>query len=78
MKFVCSCCDRSQVGEPVRRKSSLTKTVTWNFCEVCAESEHEPRHWLILTGRSNGVNAVRKHIKARKYCGDPILAEELL
>lgn len=78
MKYICQCCDKKQIGEPTRRRSTLTKAVNWNYCDACAMGEHEPRHWLVLVGRTNGVNAVAKKIKGHKYCGPAILAEELL
>ncbi len=76
MKNRCQCCDASV--ELVSTKSSLKKGVAFNLCGICAGDNHEPRWWLILFGRANGVRAVETPIKKARYCGKDILARELL
>ena len=76
VKDRCKCCDAA--GDLVVRKSSLKKGVQFALCPVCLKENHEPRWWLILFGRANGVRAVEKQVKNGLYCGKEILARELL
>lgn len=76
MKSKCFCCGTP--GDLVTSKSKLKKGVSWNLCPLCAKEGHEPRFWVILFGRSNGVRAVEKFVKNGLYCGNEILARELL
>ncbi|XAO35347.1 hypothetical protein SEA_FRANCOB_177 [Streptomyces phage Francob] len=38
----------------------------------------EPRFAIILAGRSQGVDVVSEYVKYRRYCGEDILAKELM
>lgn len=76
MKNVCQCCDSRVSG--TNSKSKLKKGVTFNICGVCAVSGHEPKFWVILYGRANGVRTVEKFLRERLYCGEEILARELV
>jgi hypothetical protein len=38
----------------------------------------EPRFAIILAGRAQGVDSVVEYVKNRRYCGNEILAKELM
>lgn len=76
MKSRCQCCD--SVSEVTPARSRLKRGISWNLCPGCAENRHEPRFWLILFARTNGVRTVEKVINADAYCGNPILLKEVL
>ena len=76
MKSKCQCCDK--VGPVTNTKSKIKRGSGFYLCEGCAAEKHEPRFWLILFGRSNGVRSIEKHAQQGLYCGPEILLREVL
>lgn len=72
----CQCCDTAEPGQPV--KSKIKRGVSFYLCEYCESGKHEPRFWVILFGRANGVRSVETNVKLDRYCGERILAKELV
>lgn len=72
----CTSCgkDRNSVSG---RPSALLKGGMNLLCETCSNAGYEPRHLIIIVGRSKGVDFVRPWILSHKYVGDPITAIEL-
>lgn len=75
--MVCSSCGR-QKNELHTRKSKLMKGMNLYLCNDCSGAKMEPRYIVILAGRANGAESVSEYIKNHRYCGDPILASELV
>jgi len=75
--MVCSCCGE-QRNELRTRKSKLMAGMNLFLCSSCDSSNKEPRFVIILTGRANGAKSVSDYILKRRYCGDEILARELI
>lgn len=48
------------------------------FCNSCYENGYEPRHIIILIGRSKGIKTVDKYLKNRLYVGEEIKATEFV
>lgn len=48
------------------------------MCPHCRAGKMEPRFAIILAGRSQGVDVVSEYVKNRRYCGEDILAKELM
>jgi hypothetical protein len=42
------------------------------------EEKREPRFAIVIYGRENGFESIRKYIKDHRYVGDPITARELV
>lgn len=74
--MVCQSC-----GKPKQnispRKSSIVKSVTLLQCDACKEKKFEPRHLIVIVGRSKGPAAVRDQVVKHLYVGDEITAAEL-
>lgn len=60
------------------QKSVLIRGNTFLCCDQCREGKLEPRHFIIIVGRSYGPAAVRDHINKRLYFGEEITAKELI
>jgi hypothetical protein len=76
-RVVCSVC--SGFRETLHpKKSKLLKSVTLYLCSECLKANREPRYLIILVGRTKGPAAVLDYVKHHRYCGEPILAKELL
>lgn len=48
------------------------------LCNRCRSAGHQPRHMIILLGRSKSVANIRGYIKDSKYCGEDVSARELM
>lgn len=73
----CVCCGKQRQSiEPV--KSRLLPSVTLLMCNECREAKYEPRHIVVITARSKGIETVREFINKRLYCGQDITAEEII
>lgn len=57
-------------------RSEINPKMTLTVCDPCKSGHLEPRFLIIITGRQEGFNAVKKYISARRYVGDEILANE--
>ncbi len=71
-----SCGKNKQSVAP--RKSAIVNGATLLVCDTCKEKKFEPRHLIIIVGRSKGPAAVRDHINKRLYVGEEITASELI
>lgn len=75
--MVCSSCSK-QKQELHPKKSKLMPSMTLYLCNDCVKSKMEPRFLIILYGRANGAESVVDYVKSHRYCGEPILAKELI
>jgi hypothetical protein len=74
---ICQCCGK-QKQSVTPKKSTLIAGNTILVCDLCRERKYEPRHIIVIVGRSKGPQAVREHINKRLYAGDEITASELI
>ncbi|QIN94112.1 hypothetical protein PP459_gp121 [Streptomyces phage Wakanda] len=75
--MVCSSCGK-QRNELSARKSKLMPGVPLFLCTDCIKGKKEPRYLIILVGRQKGPESVAEYIRNSRYCGEPILASELI
>lgn len=73
----CYSCNK-QKNELHPKKSELLDGVTSLMCQTCIDLKYEPRWTIVLAARSKGPNYVKDFIVKRRYCGDEILANELI
>lgn len=73
----CSICKQPK-NELTPKKSKLLPNVDLLVCKSCVTLGYEPRHLVIIVGRSSGTEAVKKYIDKKLYPGDDITASELL
>lgn len=59
------------------RKSFILSDTTLLLCDGCRENKFEPRHLIVIVGRSKGALFVREQIVKRLYVGEEITAAEL-
>lgn len=77
MTYTCQICDKSK-AKVSAVKSKLLPT-TWLACDECKSAGREPRHAIIIAARSkDGHDLIRPYIKKHLYCGDDILATDLM
>lgn len=74
---LCSVCD-SQRQTLKRVKSRLLPGVPMFVCSDCVEAKREPRHYIIIIARQEGITSPRVAdlIKKRRYVGKEITAAE--
>lgn len=60
------------------KKSALLSEMTLYLCGECIEKKREPRFIIILCGRMNGWESVKKYLKDENYVGAPIEAKDLV
>lgn len=72
---MCSCCYAKDDNLTMRR-SRLVAGQRAAFCEKCLG--HELRSVVILCGRTNGPEYIRKQLLDKLYCGPEILARDLV
>jgi len=75
--MVCSSCGK-QRNELHTRKSRLMAGMNLFLCNECIKGKKEPRFLIILVGRAEGPEFVADYIRHHRYCGEPILASELI
>jgi hypothetical protein len=83
--LVCTVC-RQHRAHLRTRKSKLNPGLPLLLCNDCFENKREPRYLVILTYRDktkdaagiDGPTRARPYIRAKRYYGDKILAEELM
>lgn len=75
--MVCQVCGkpRQNIGP---QKSALMLGHTFLACESCRANKFEPRHLIIIVGRSKGPAAVSKYINKHLYVGETIMADEVI
>lgn len=73
----CASCGK-QKASVSPRKSTIFNGATFLVCDTCRDKKYEPRHFIIIVGRSKGTDAVREHINKRLYVGPEITAVELI
>lgn len=72
----CVCCKKPKLTlKPVQ--SPLIKSMQLLMCETCLQAKHQPRHVLIITARSKGLDLIREYIVKVRYCGAKIAADEV-
>lgn len=71
-----SCGKQKQSVSP--KKSAIFGGATFLVCDTCRDRKYEPRHFIIIVGRSKGPQAVREQINKRLYVGEEITASELI
>lgn len=73
----CQCCGKQrQTISP--KKSAIMNGTTLLVCDICKEKKYEPRHLIIIVGRSKGAQSVREFINKKLYVGEEITAAELI
>lgn len=75
--LTCTVCRRHR-AQLRPRKSKLLPGRTLFLCTECFDGKREPRWAVIVTARSEGVEAVRPWIRNRRYYGDKITLDELV
>lgn len=75
--MICQCCGKQRQSVSPK-KSSLIQGNTILICDVCREKRYEPRHVIVIVGRSRGPSAVRDYIAKKLYVGNEITAQELI
>lgn len=73
----CSICKQPK-NELTPRKSKLLPDADLLVCKSCIANQYEPRHLVVIVGRSRGHSEVKKYIDKKLYPGDEITAAELL
>jgi len=74
--MICSSCKKPKKNLQTK-KSALLASSSLLVCPTCIENRFEPRHLIILVGRTKGPEFVRDYIVNRRYIGDEITAREL-
>ncbi|QOI67544.1 hypothetical protein SEA_BEUFFERT_170 [Streptomyces phage Beuffert] len=74
---VCACCGK-QHNELRAQNSRLIAGNKFFACPSCKADKKEPRAYVILVGRASGPDSVTEYILHRRYCGEEILARELV
>ena len=75
-KILCYSCKKTKNKLSV--KKSTLMPINLFMCDSCISDKLEPRWVVILSGRQNGIDAVRDVVTKRRYLGDVISAEELM
>lgn len=73
----CSCCGEQKFSLQ-SKKSALIRGTSFQMCKTCIKEGKEPRYAVILAGRRHGSDFVSDYIVKRRYCGETILAEEVI
>jgi hypothetical protein len=74
--MICSSCGENR-AKVHPKPSRLMPGTTLLLCNACLEGKREPRAFVIIHGRANGLKSVSDYIKKRRYCGAEITAAEL-
>lgn len=74
--MICQACGKPK-DTIAPRKSSILSNTTLLLCETCREKKFEPRHLVVIVGRSKGIDRVREQIVKHLYVGEDISAAEL-
>lgn len=72
----CTVCDK-QKHELKRKVSKCLPGTPMFLCKDCLDGKREPRGYVILAGRRDGLEAIQYWIKPQRYLGEPITAREL-
>lgn len=75
-KILCYSCKKTKNKLSV--KKSTLMPINLFMCDSCISDKLEPRWVVILSGRQNGIDAVRDVVTKRRYLGETISAEELM
>lgn len=74
----CTSCDKPKAALK-QKKSKAFNGVPWYACQDCLDNKREPRGYLILAGRQDGLEAIEFWLKPiKRYCGADITARELV
>lgn len=76
MSLNCSICKQPK-NELTPKKSKLLPAELL-ACKTCIGKGWEPRHIVIIAGRSAGADKVKEYIKKHLYPGEEITAQELM
>lgn len=72
----CTACNQPK-HELKKKISKCLPGAPMYLCKECIEAKREPRGYIILAGRRDGLDAIEFWIKPQRYVGDPITAREL-
>lgn len=75
-KILCYSCKKTKNKLSV--KKSTLMPINLFMCDSCISEKFEPRWVIILSGRQNGIDAVKEVVTKRRYIGETISAEELM
>lgn len=76
--MVCSCCGKQHDNLRMIEAKKLLPGNKFLVCPTCKAGGMVPRYLIILVGRSSGWESVKEYIRNEKYCGEEILARELI
>lgn len=78
MSAYCQSCNKLRDSLHVKQ-SYLDSGTTFLMCQTCIDARFEPRYFIIVYGRSFGIDSVKQFITPKKrYYGDPIMASDLI
>lgn len=72
----CTSCDKPK-NELKQKKSRLLPGVPMLLCQECLDAKREPRGFVVLAARENGLDYVANWIKPQRYVGEPITLREV-
>ena len=72
----CTSCQKPK-AELKSRKSKALPGVSMYLCQDCLDNKREPRGFVVLAGRTYGLDHVQFWIKPQRYVGNPITLREL-
>lgn len=72
----CTVCGK-QKNELRKRISKCLPGVQMFLCKECMDAKREPRGYIILAGRRDGIESIQFWIKPQRYLGEPITVREL-
>jgi hypothetical protein len=75
----CEVCNKQRApGEIHPRESKLLKGTTLLICNKCETEKKEPRAFIIIVGRTRGMDVVKDYIIKHRYEGKSIEASEIM
>lgn len=77
MSAKCSGCRKTRASLSEVPSRSLPG-VKMFLCAACIAAHIEPRGFIILAAKKDGLDSVTHFIKQRLYYGDPIAADEII
>lgn len=74
--MICTSCNNPK-AELKKKQSKALPGVTMFLCKECLDNKREPRGFIVLAGRQDGIDSISFWVKGHRYVGEPITAREL-
>jgi len=74
--MVCTSCGKPK-NQLKQKRSKALPGVPMYICQDCIDNKREPRGFIVLAGREQGLDHVSYWIKPKRYVGEDITAREL-